>query len=86
MTADIPTVGAFEFIPGVASVPILDYVAIDVVAFEANTTVLPDEFIAHGLGIIPLVSAKCDEAIQYSRVRTALFLGSTPYSYSALQD
>ena len=38
--------------------------------FETNTTVLPDEFIAHRLGMIPLVSNNCDEAIRYSRVRS----------------
>ena len=41
------------------------------VEFDTNTTVLPDEFIAHRLGMIPLVSSNCDEAIRYSRVRTA---------------
>ena len=53
-------------------VPTLDYVAIDMVEFDTNTTVLPDEFIAHRLGMIPLVSTNCDEAIRYSRVRAAL--------------
>lgn len=38
------------------------------VEIETNTTVLPDEFIAHRLGMIPLVSASCDEAIRYTRV------------------
>jgi len=47
-------------------------VAIDMVEFETNTTVLPDEFIAHRLGMIPLVSANCDEAIRYSRDCTCL--------------
>ncbi|KIM91837.1 hypothetical protein PILCRDRAFT_809813 [Piloderma croceum F 1598] len=42
-------------------------VAIDMVEIETNTTVLPDEFIAHRLGMIPLVSANCDEAIRYTR-------------------
>ena len=42
--------------------------AIDMVEIETNTTVLPDEFIAHRLGMIPLVSANCDEAIRYTRV------------------
>ena len=42
------------------------------VEFDTNTTVLPDEFIAHRLGMIPLVSANCDEAIRYSRVCAAL--------------
>ena len=39
---------------------------------DTNTTVLPDEFIAHRLGMIPLVSTNCDEAIRYSRVRVTL--------------
>jgi len=44
------------------------YLAIDMVEVEMNTTVLPDEFIAHRLGMIPLVSANCDEAMRYTRV------------------
>ncbi|KZP34686.1 RBP11-like subunits of RNA polymerase [Athelia psychrophila] len=47
-------------------------VAIDMVEIETNTTVLPDEFIAHRLGMIPLVSASCDEAIRYTRDCTCL--------------
>ena len=39
------------------------------VEVQENTTVLPDEFISHRLGMIPLVSANCDEAIRYNRVR-----------------
>jgi DNA-directed RNA polymerase alpha subunit len=47
--------------------------AIDMVVIDINTTVLPDEFIAHRLGMIPLVSANCDEAIRYTRVMVAQF-------------
>ncbi|GJJ07441.1 hypothetical protein Clacol_001643 [Clathrus columnatus] len=42
-------------------------VAIDMVEIESNTTVLPDEFIAHRLGMIPLISTSCDEGIRYPR-------------------
>ena len=38
------------------------------VEIEINTTVLPDEFIAHRLGMVPLLSSNCDEAIRYTRV------------------
>jgi DNA-directed RNA polymerase II subunit RPB3 len=43
-------------------------IAIDMVEIEINTTVLPDEFIAHRLGMVPLLSSNCDEAIRYTRV------------------
>lgn len=48
--------------------PTPESLAIDMVEIEINTTVLPDEFIAHRLGMIPLVSTNCDEAIRYTRV------------------
>lgn len=49
------------------------------VEIETNTTVLPDEFIAHRLGMIPLVSSNCDEAIRYTRV-CPLFQSIPPLS------
>ncbi|EMD37921.1 hypothetical protein CERSUDRAFT_50160 [Gelatoporia subvermispora B] len=45
----------------------LPTIAIDLVEIETNTTVLPDEFIAHRLGMVPLASKNCDEAMRYTR-------------------
>ncbi|KAG8922097.1 45 kDa subunit of RNA polymerase II, partial [Tulasnella sp. 418] len=45
----------------------LPTVAIDLVEIETNTTVLPDEFIAHRLGQIPLISTNCDDLMRYTR-------------------
>jgi RNA polymerase Rpb3/RpoA insert domain len=78
--ADIPTVGAFVF-SRAACIRTQDCVAIDMVEFVTNTTVLPDEFIAHRLGMIPLVSTNCDEAIRYSRVRVSLCYARTVHSH-----
>lgn len=43
------------------------------VEIETNTTVLPDEFIAHRLGMVPLVSANCEEAMRYNRVNSLVY-------------
>ena len=45
----------------------ISVVAIDMVEIETNTTVLADEFIAHRLGMIPIVSTDV-ERIKYTRV------------------
>ncbi|KAJ3517300.1 hypothetical protein NMY22_g13994 [Coprinellus aureogranulatus] len=50
----------------------LPTVAIDLVQFIENTSVLPDEYIAHRLGLVPLVSTNCDEAIRYTRDCTCM--------------
>jgi hypothetical protein len=42
--------------------------AIDIVEIDTNTTVLPDEFIAHRLGMIPLLSSNCEEGMRSTRV------------------
>ncbi|KAH2970237.1 hypothetical protein KXW00_006419 [Aspergillus fumigatus] len=34
---------------------------------EKNTSVLPDEFLAHRLGLIPLNSKNCDQDVEYTR-------------------
>ena len=49
------------------------YEAIDMVEIETNTTVLPDEYIAHRLGMVPLVSTNCDEGMRYTRVMKLSF-------------
>ncbi|KAJ7803641.1 DNA-directed RNA polymerase II, subunit 3, partial [Mycena leptocephala] len=50
----------------------LPTIAIDLVEIQANTTVLPDEFIAHRLGMVPLVSSNCEEGIRYNRDCTCM--------------
>jgi DNA-directed RNA polymerase II subunit RPB3 len=42
-------------------------VCIDQVQILSNTSVLPDEFIAHRLGLIPLDSRNCDTDMLYNR-------------------
>ncbi|KAL5631241.1 hypothetical protein ACGC1H_006927 [Rhizoctonia solani] len=50
----------------------LPTIAIDLVEIESNTTVLPDEFLAHRLGMVPLVSTNCEEALRYTRDCTCI--------------
>lgn len=58
-------------------------IAIDMVEIEINTSVLPDEFIAHRLGMVPLISANCDEAIRYTRVCPSFSILSSLSSFSS---
>lgn len=46
-------------------------VAIDMVEIRNNTTVLPDEFLAHRLGLVPLLSMDCAKALVDHRVSFA---------------
>lgn len=75
MMADIPTVGKHDLLLSLPPM-LISCEAIDIVELESNTTVLPDEFIAHRLGMIPLVSTGCHEAIRWTRVRRDVLLYS----------
>lgn len=70
MMADIPTLGMCYIlrIAWVGHTECVAKLAIDLVDIERNSTVLPDEYIAHRLGMIPLVSTSCDEVMKYNRV------------------
>ncbi len=50
-------------------------VAIDMVEIRNTTTVLPDEFLAHRLGLVPLLSMDCAKALVDHRVSVALVEG-----------
>ena len=75
MMADVSTVGEHCWWLCMSNSSVADcwLLAIDLVELEANTSVLPDEFIAHRLGMIPLNSANCDEAIRWTRVHGSSF-------------
>jgi hypothetical protein len=83
MTAEIPTIGQSDdrctkFDSGRVRLGGRDP-TIDIVEVETNTMVLPDEFIVHCLGMIPLNGVNCDEALRYNRVRLVcpVFLDGT---------
>lgn len=42
-------------------------VALDLIEIENNTSVLPDEMLAHRLGMIPLNAKNCDQDLDYTR-------------------
>ena len=51
----------------------IETLAIDQVQIETNTSVLPDEMIAHRLGLVPLISENMDRIVKnYNRVRCRL--------------
>lgn len=54
-----------SFANGLRRVMIADIptVAIDMVEIQQNTTALPDEFLSHRLGMIPLISTNCDNVL-----------------------
>ncbi|KAF8313106.1 insert subdomain of RNA polymerase alpha subunit [Clavulina sp. PMI_390] len=47
-------------------------VAIEMVEIYENTSVLADEFLAHRLGQIPLISSSCDDSMWYNRDCTCM--------------
>jgi hypothetical protein len=52
----------------------IDTLAIDVVQITENTSVLPDEMLAHRLGLVPLNSEGMEKQIvNYNRVRTSFY-------------
>ena len=48
-----------------------DLIAIDQVSFHQNTTPVPDEMLAHRLGMVPLISRNVTDGLRYTRVSHA---------------
>ena len=44
------------------------HIAIDQVSFHQNTTPVPDEMLAHRLGMVPLISRNVAQGLRYTRV------------------
>ncbi|KAF3389515.1 DNA-directed RNA polymerase II subunit RPB3 [Penicillium rolfsii] len=42
-------------------------VALDLIEIENNTSVIPDEMLAHRLGLIPLNAKNCEQDLEYTR-------------------
>jgi len=47
-----------------------DKLGIDQVLFTQNTSPIPDEMLAHRLGMVPLVSKNVMNGLRYTRVRS----------------
>jgi DNA-directed RNA polymerase alpha subunit len=56
------------------------------VEIQTNTTVLADEFIAHRLGMIPLISTNCEEAMRYTRVNRSSIVLETLNDHYAYEN
>lgn len=74
MMADVPTVGGltfqFRFQGFCMADPsfLVSFIAIDQVLFMQNTSPVPDEMLAHRLGMVPLISRNAMDGLRYTRV------------------